>query len=59
MNHLSPVIFGADHAGLPLKQSLIAALQERGVQCEDQGTDSHESTDYPAFAARTCLRILE
>jgi len=59
MTPASPVIFGADHAGLPLKQCLIATLQDRGTACEDMGTDSLESTDYPTFAARTCRRVLE
>jgi len=58
MNEISPVIFGADHAGLPLKQTLIEKLQERGIACEDQGTDSDQSTDYPKFAAKTCQRLL-
>jgi ribose 5-phosphate isomerase B len=59
MKNLSPVIFGADHAGLPLKQFLMASLQEKGTACEDMGTDSLESTDYPIYAARTCRRVLE
>lgn len=59
MNTTLPVIFGADHAGLPLKQALIAQLKRRGISCEDQGTDSPESTDYPTFAARTCRMVLE
>ena len=59
MNETSPVIFGADHAGLPLKQTLISTLQDRGIACEDQGTDSDQSTDYPKFAAKTCQRLLE
>ncbi len=58
MNEISPVIFGADHAGLPLKQTLIEKLQERGIACEDQGTDSDQSTDYPKFAAKACQRLL-
>ena len=43
-------VLGADHAGYPLKETLKAHLQKRGVLVTDLGTDSAEPTDYPDFA---------
>ena len=39
-----------DHAGFALKQTVIAWLQEQGVQVTDYGCPSTESCDYPDFA---------
>lgn len=41
---------GSDHAGFTLKQALLPALQERGIDVADLGTHSAESTDYPDYA---------
>lgn len=41
---------GCDHAGLPLKASLVAELEARGHVVLDLGTDSAESVDYPLYA---------
>ncbi len=43
---------GSDHAGLALKQVLIAFLLERGHTVDDQGTETLDSCDYPDFAAK-------
>jgi ribose 5-phosphate isomerase B len=43
---------GFDHAGYPLKSTIVAALEEAGHEVVDCGTDSEESTDYPVHAAR-------
>ena len=53
------VVLGADHAGYPLKERISAALHEQGYECEDVGTHSTESCDYPEFASRACRRVLE
>ena len=45
------VAIGADHAGYPLKQHLIATLQELGHDVDDLGTHSQESVDYPPICA--------
>ena len=39
-----------DHAGFALKQTVIAWLQEQGVQVTDYGCPSTDSCDYPDFA---------
>ena len=45
------IAIGADHAGYPLKQHLIATLEKLGHEVDDQGTDSEESVDYPPICA--------
>ncbi|MCU0722164.1 MAG: ribose 5-phosphate isomerase B [Planctomycetes bacterium] len=46
------VSVGADHAGAEAKDSLVAALRERGHEVVDRGTHGGASVDYPDFAAR-------
>ncbi len=46
------VAVGADHAGWPLKEVLVAFLIDRGWDVEDFGTFSTESVDYPDYAAK-------
>jgi ribose 5-phosphate isomerase B len=41
------VVAGSDHAGLALKNALVAHLRARGVEVEDLGTHDATSTDYP------------
>ena len=40
----------SDHAGFALKQTVIAWLQEQGIQVTDYGCPSTDSCDYPDFA---------
>jgi ribose 5-phosphate isomerase B len=42
---------GFDHAGYPLKRTIVTALEEAGHEVVDCGTDSDESVDYPVHAA--------
>ena len=41
---------GFDHAGFPLKQTVLDALREAGHDVLDLGTDSTEPVDYPDIA---------
>jgi ribose 5-phosphate isomerase B len=41
----------SDHAGLPLKLALKAALEAEGHTVQDLGTHGPESVDYPDYAA--------
>lgn len=41
---------GSDHAGLRLKSTIAAMLEEGGHQVSDFGTTSEDSCDYPEFA---------
>jgi ribose 5-phosphate isomerase B len=48
---------GFDHAGYPLKETIVAALQGAGHDVVDCGTDSEESVDYPVHAARAASMV--
>lgn len=52
-----PIPIASDHAGLPLKQALIAALQAEGLSFDDLGTHGPESVDYPDFAHAVCAKV--
>jgi ribose 5-phosphate isomerase B len=45
------IVMTADHAGVDLKDELVAWLTEQGHDVLDLGTNSHESVDYPHFGA--------
>jgi len=45
------VAIGADHAGFPLKQHLIAMLGRLGHQVDDRGTHDETPIDYPPICA--------
>lgn len=45
------VAVGFDHAGFPLRESVIDAVQRAGHQVLDMGTDSDAPVDYPDYAA--------
>lgn len=44
------VAVGADHAGFPLKKTVIDYLKSAGFEVQDFGTHSEEPVDYPDFA---------
>ncbi len=52
------LVFGSDHAGYHLKNTLTAHLQGRGFEIVDVGTHSLESCDYPVIAARLAEKVL-
>ncbi|MDX1747056.1 MAG: ribose 5-phosphate isomerase B [Halobacteriales archaeon] len=45
------IALASDHAGYEYKERIKVFLGERGIEVEDFGTDSDESTDYPVFVA--------
>lgn len=51
------IIIGADHAGFPLKGTLVEALREWGHQVEDVGTHTGETIDFPIVARRVCAPV--
>ncbi len=51
------IAIGSDHAGLPLKRSLLAALETLGHQVLDAGTHGTESCDYPDFAHAVAAKV--
>jgi ribose 5-phosphate isomerase B len=48
-----------DHAGFPLKQTIISAVRSAGHELIDLGTDSSAVVDYPDYAVRLGGAILE
>ena len=53
------MVVGADHAGFDLKELVARTLREEGHEVLDVGTDSHESVDYPDFAAALAAAVGE
>lgn len=47
-----------DHAAYQFKQEIIPHLQQRGIEVEDFGTHSAESTHYPIYALKACRAVL-
>ena len=45
------IALSADHAGVDLKDMLVAFLREQGHDILDLGTNDHDSVDYPRFGA--------
>ncbi|MEW6242460.1 MAG: ribose 5-phosphate isomerase B, partial [Chloroflexota bacterium] len=46
------VAVACDHAGFPLKETVLAAVRAAGHEPIDLGTHSAESVDYPDFAVK-------
>lgn len=52
------IVVASDHAGLPLKEEIVAALRETGrYEVEDLGTHDATSVDYPDYAHRVAELI--
>ena len=43
------IAIASDHGGYQLKEHIKAYLAAKGTTCEDFGTDSADSCDYPVF----------
>ena len=57
-NKLPTVVIASDHGGYVMKESLVKYLGAR-YTIIDCGTDSTDSCDYPDFAEKCCLKVLE
>jgi ribose 5-phosphate isomerase B len=53
------VAFGADHAGVELKDILAVALREEGFAVHDLGTSGTEPVDYPDYAYRVAAAVAD
>jgi ribose 5-phosphate isomerase B len=51
------IAIGADHAGFPLKQHLVATLVRLGHQVDDRGTHSEAAIDYPPICADVARQV--
>ncbi len=52
------IALGSDHAGFPLKESLIQYLDSCGIPYEDLGCFNGESVDYPSVVSQV-VRAME
>jgi RpiB/LacA/LacB family sugar-phosphate isomerase len=52
------IAIGSDHAGLQLKQDIIAFLGAEGFDPIDCGTYTGDSVDYPDFAEKVAIEVL-
>jgi len=52
------IAIGADHAGFPLKQHLLATLARLGHQVDDRGTHSEAVVDYPPICAEVARLVV-
>jgi len=46
------VAVASDHAGFPLKDTILETIRQAGHEAIDLGTDSTASVDYPDFAEK-------
>lgn len=55
---MSTIVFGCDHAGLALKNTLMEHLGS-GHEIMDVGTHTLDSCDYPVIAGKLAATVLE
>ena len=53
------IAIASDHGGYQLKEHLKAYLAARGLTCQDFGTDSTDSCDYPVFGEAAARAVAE
>ena len=51
------IVVGSDHAGLVLKDHLVAWLRARGHEVEDVGTNAASSVDYSDFGVAVARAV--
>src|SRR5260221_11502082 len=51
------IAIGADHAGFPLKEHLVATLVRLGHDVDDRGSCSDGPTDYPPICADVARQV--
>lgn len=51
------IAVSCDHAGYPLKTTVVDTIQKLGHEALDFGTYSPDSVDFPDFAEKTCRAI--
>ncbi|NCO61671.1 MAG: ribose 5-phosphate isomerase B [Deltaproteobacteria bacterium CG_4_8_14_3_um_filter_51_11] len=53
------IAIGSDHAGFRYKEIIRQYLKKKGHICEDFGTDSEDSVDYPVFIRPVAKAVAE
>jgi ribose 5-phosphate isomerase B len=51
------IALGADHAGVTMKGEIARLLERLGHECDDFGTHTEESVDYPDIAERVARSV--
>ena len=51
------IALGCDHAGFPLKEEIIALLEERGLAYKDFGVHQNERADYPVYGRKAAEAV--
>ena len=51
------IAIGSDHAGYPLKSTLVGILRDGGHDVVDVGTDSDAAVDYPDYAEAVAVAV--
>ncbi len=51
------IYLGSDHAGFSLKQTVVALLQQRGVEFTDLGTHTEEPADFTDYAFAVAEKV--
>jgi len=52
------IVIASDHAGVDLKQQIVAVISEAGHQIRDLGPTDTGSVDYPDFAHRVAKALV-
>lgn len=52
MDKNKPIVIGADHMGLPLKNAIRDYLLKKGYQVDDMGVNAADPVDYPDVGAQ-------
>ena len=53
------IAVGTDHAGVALKDRIVAHLEKKGVEAIDYGVNSSDSCDYPDIAIPLCEKVAQ
>lgn len=53
------IAIASDHGGYQLKEHLKAYLAAKGITCQDFGTNSTNSCDYPVFAKAAAQAVAQ
>lgn len=51
------IAIGCDHGGVEIKNAIIEDLKNKGVECQDFGTYTADSVDYPVYAKKVCAAV--
>ncbi len=52
------IVLGCDHAGVEIKDAVIAHIRSKGHEVIEAGTYTTDSCHYPVYASAACKKIL-